>query len=155
MHNNINYIANRNHSKQYIFYPFYLRCQFEFQTDTPINVNFTEQWLKSSSFKMFYFYKAIRSNRCTIDIRYFSPYYPNTYKYRIVRYKVFIIYFYAWIHHIWHFNMLKKLLCIVTLCVRRFISMVWLMYFLFNRDIELFCDKCVVHWYGEPVLCCL
>jgi len=24
MHNNINYIANRNHSKQYIFYPFLL-----------------------------------------------------------------------------------------------------------------------------------
>ncbi len=51
MHNNINYIANRNHSKQYIFYPFYLRCQFEFQTNTPININFTEQWLKDHPLK--------------------------------------------------------------------------------------------------------
>lgn len=29
----------------------YLRCQFEFQTDTPINVNFTEQWLKDHPLK--------------------------------------------------------------------------------------------------------
>lgn len=51
MHNNINYMANRNHSKQYIFIHSYLRCQFEFQTDTPINVNFTEQWLKAHPLK--------------------------------------------------------------------------------------------------------
>jgi len=46
--------------------------------------------------------------------------------------------------HIWRFDVFAKLLLITALCVHWFNPLVWLMYILANRDIELSCDEAVV-----------
>ncbi len=51
--------------------------------------------------------------------------------------------------HIRRFDSAAKLIAAVTLCVHWFNPMVWVMYVLYNRDIELSCDESVVRAFGE------
>ena len=51
--------------------------------------------------------------------------------------------------HIKRFDALKKLLLAAVLCVHWFNPLVWLMYILFNRDLELACDEGVIRLFGE------
>ena len=46
--------------------------------------------------------------------------------------------------HIRHHDNLKKVIAHGVLCLHWFNPLVWLMYFLFNRDMELLCDETVV-----------
>lgn len=46
--------------------------------------------------------------------------------------------------HIRNYDNLKKLIVHVVLCIHWFNPLVWVMYFLFNRDIELLCDETAV-----------
>lgn len=51
--------------------------------------------------------------------------------------------------HIRRFDALTKfILCFVT-CLHWFNPLVWVMYIMFNRDIELICDECVILNFGE------
>lgn len=51
--------------------------------------------------------------------------------------------------HIRSFDVVKKLMLLVVLCVHWFNPLVWLMFALANRDIELACDETVVKKIGE------
>lgn len=51
--------------------------------------------------------------------------------------------------HIRHFDTLTKLLITAALCIHWFNPLVWVMYLLFNRDIELSCDETVLRRFGE------
>ena len=51
--------------------------------------------------------------------------------------------------HIQRFDTVYKLLLIVAVCVHWFNPLVWGMYVLANRDIELSCDETVVHRFGS------
>jgi len=51
--------------------------------------------------------------------------------------------------HIKHFDILTKMLMILALSIHWFNPMVWVMYLLLNRDIELVCDETVVKLFGE------
>lgn len=51
--------------------------------------------------------------------------------------------------HIRHFDTLTKLLITAALCIHWFNPLVWVMYLLFNRDIELSCDEAVLRRFGE------
>ena len=51
--------------------------------------------------------------------------------------------------HIKHFDVLKKWLLAAALCIHWFNPLVWLMYILANRDIELACDEAVVRAFGQ------
>lgn len=53
--------------------------------------------------------------------------------------------------HIRRFDILMKLLLIAAACVHWFNPLVWGMYVLANRDIELSCDEAVVRTVGEPM----
>ena len=50
--------------------------------------------------------------------------------------------------HIRRFDMLSKLLLIAAACVHWFNPLVWVMYVLANRDLELSCDESVVRYFG-------
>ncbi|MCD8380474.1 MAG: hypothetical protein LUC95_09225 [Lachnospiraceae bacterium] len=52
-------------------------------------------------------------------------------------------------NHIRHFDALKKLICVLALCIHWFNPFVWILYFLYNRDIELACDESVIRGFGE------
>ena len=51
--------------------------------------------------------------------------------------------------HIRNYDNLKKLAAHLALCVHWFNPLVWVMYILFNRDMELLCDETVVRRNGE------
>ena len=51
--------------------------------------------------------------------------------------------------HIRRFDALAKLFFIIAACVHWFNPLVWIMYILVNRDIELSCDETVVRNFGE------
>ena len=51
--------------------------------------------------------------------------------------------------HICRFDVIFKLLLLAAVCVHWFDPLVWVMYVLANRDIELSCDETVVHHFGS------
>ena len=51
--------------------------------------------------------------------------------------------------HIRHFDILWKAAMILALCIHWFNPLVWVMFLLFNRDIELVCDETVLKIFGE------
>ena len=51
--------------------------------------------------------------------------------------------------HIRHCDTALKFLATVALCIHWFNPMVWVLYILFNRDIELACDECVIRRFGR------
>ena len=51
--------------------------------------------------------------------------------------------------HIRRFDAITKILFAATLCVHWFNPLVWVMYVLANRDVELSCDGCVLRMLGE------
>ena len=51
--------------------------------------------------------------------------------------------------HIRHFDSVKKLIAALALCLHWFNPLVWAMYLLYNRDMELWCDECVIKRFGE------
>ncbi|MBE1555991.1 M56 family metallopeptidase [Sporosarcina limicola] len=53
--------------------------------------------------------------------------------------------------HIKHFDTLWKFTMIVALCFHWFNPMVWVMFVLMNRDLELACDEKVIKMYGETI----
>ncbi|MBE1555992.1 M56 family metallopeptidase [Sporosarcina limicola] len=53
--------------------------------------------------------------------------------------------------HIKHFDTLWKFTMIVSLCFHWFNPMVWVMFVLMNRDLELACDEKVIKMYGETI----
>ena len=127
----------------------YWKCWKEFQTSLPVGNDFTENWL------------CVHQQRRRISIRQsgrFSA--PLTYG---VLHPVILMptstkwentdsLAYVLAHeyvHIRRFDSIRKLVLIVVLCVHWFNPLVWVMYILANRDIELSCDEAVVRLFGE------
>ena len=127
----------------------YWKCWKEFQTSLPVGNDFTENWL------------CVHQQRRRISIRQsgrFSA--PLTYG---VLHPVILMptstkwentdsLAYVLAHeyvHIRRFDSIRKLVLIVVLCVHWFNPLVWVMYVLANRDIELSCDEAVVRLFGE------
>ena len=50
--------------------------------------------------------------------------------------------------HVKHYDALKKPIAAAVLCLNWFNPLVWLLYYLYNRDIELWCDECVLKSQG-------
>lgn len=50
--------------------------------------------------------------------------------------------------HIRHFDVVHKSILLICLCIHWFNPFVWILYILANRDIERFCDECVIKEYG-------
>ena|GEM_PF-1854284 len=51
--------------------------------------------------------------------------------------------------HIRRLDALTKLIMLAALCIHWFNPIVWIMCFLFNRDMEISCDETVVNYFGE------
>lgn len=52
-------------------------------------------------------------------------------------------------YHIKRFDILRKIAVILAVCVHWFDPLVWIMFVLFNRDIELVCDEAVIGKIGR------
>ncbi|MDE6318382.1 MAG: M56 family metallopeptidase, partial [Lachnospiraceae bacterium] len=115
----------------------------------PVRNDFAEQWLKKCPLKR---QISIRqSDRISAPLTYgiFRPVilmpkkinWENTNQLQYILSHEYV--------HIYRFDTITKLIATITLCIHWFNPIVWIMYILFNRDIELACDESVVRHFGE------
>ncbi len=127
----------------------YLRCYKEFQTSLPIKNEFIEQWLQSHPLKRRISIRQADFISSPLTFCIWQPVilmpkktdWENEIALRYVLEHEFV--------HIRRFDTVTKLLLIAAVCVHWFNPMVWVMYILANRDIELSCDETVVHQFGN------
>lgn len=127
----------------------YLHCRIEFQTSLPVSVDYVEQWLKERSIKRSI--SVRQSDRILTPLTYgiFQPVilmpkktdWNNTKQLQYILSHEYM--------HICHLDALKKIIATIVLCIHWFNPFVWVMYILFNRDVELTCDERVVRQFGE------
>lgn len=127
----------------------YWKCRQEFQTSLPVDNGFIRNWLNAHQQRRVI---SIRqSSRFSAPLTYgifrpvilmpISTEWENT---KMLQYVLAHEYV-----HIRRFDGIKKLVLITVLCVHWFNPLVWAMYILANRDIELSCDEAVLHLFGE------
>ncbi|MFC2477334.1 MAG: M56 family metallopeptidase, partial [Catonella sp.] len=132
-----------------IFLFLYIRNMREFRTSLPINNAFIKDWLVKHKLKR------------KISVRY-SDRISTPLSYGIFRPVILLpknldlsdtgLLSYILTHeyvHIKRFDIITKMFLIAALCVHWFNPTVWVMFILFNRDIELSCDEAVVRIFGE------
>ena len=127
----------------------YWKCWKEFQTSLPVGNDFTENWL--SVHQQGRRISIRQSGRFSAPLTYgvlhpvilmpTSTKWENTDSLEYVLAHEYV--------HIRRFDSIRKLVLIVVLCVHWFNPLVWVMYILANRDIELSCDEAVVRLFGE------
>jgi murein DD-endopeptidase MepM/ murein hydrolase activator NlpD len=127
----------------------YFRYVREFKTALPVDNVIAEAWLREHPLR-----RPVRirqSDRISAPLTYgiFSPVllvpkatdWTDGAKVRYILTHEYV--------HIRRFDALMKLLLTAALCVHWFNPLVWVMYVLANRDIELTCDEAVVRTFGE------
>ncbi len=126
----------------------YLRCRFEFQISFPVECPYVEHWVKKHRHRLV---TVRQSDKISTPLTYgiFHPVilmpkntdWENTQQLQYILMHEYI--------HICRGDTLTKLFCTCALCVHWFNPMVWIMYVLFNRDVEISCDEHVVRRFGE------
>lgn len=127
----------------------YLHWRFEFQTSLPVENNYVNQWLKTHLGKRLICVR--QSDKILTPLTYgiFKPVilmpkktnWENTEQLEYVLLHEYV--------HICRYDSVVKLVSALAVCVHWFNPLVWIMYSLFQRDIELACDESVVHQFGE------
>lgn len=127
----------------------YWKCRQEFQKSLPVDNDFIRDWLSSHWLKREI--SVRQSCRFSAPLTYgvFRPVilmptstdWENTKSLQYVLTHEYV--------HIRRFDGATKFVLIAALCVHWFNPMVWVMYIIANRDIELSCDETVVRLFGE------
>ena len=127
----------------------YLHWRFEFQTSLPVQNNYVNRWLKTHLQKRPV--SVRQSDKISTPLTYgiFKPVilmpkktnWENTEQLEYVLLHEYM--------HICRYDSAVKLIFALAVCVHWFNPLVWVMYVLFQRDIELACDESVVHRFGE------
>ena len=131
------------------FVVLYLRYYFEFRTSLPVRNAFTTKWLREHQLRRTI--QIRQSDRISAPLTYgivrpviLMPKKTDWENDRQLQY--ILLHEYV---HICRFDMAVKLVATLALCIHWFNPLVWAMYILFNRDIELSCDESVVRQFGE------
>lgn len=129
----------------------YIRCRRSFMTSLPAGNDFTVEWLASHRCNRPISIR--RSGSITAPLTYgiFRPVilmpaqtdWGDTKKLQYILAHEYV--------HIRRFDGGTKLLLTAALCIHWFNPLVWVMYILANRDLELSCDEKVVRMFGETV----
>lgn len=127
----------------------YLRCRAEFRASLPACNAYAAQWLREHPLMR---PLSIRqSDRVSAPLTYgiFHPVIlmPSDTDWENTKQLQFIfMHEYA---HVRRFDAATKLVMTAALCIHWFNPVVWIMCILFNRDMELSCDECVIRQFGE------
>ena len=127
----------------------YLRCRIEFRTALPVNNAYVEQWIKERPLKRRISIK--QSDRISTPLTY-GVLHPVILMPKQTDWKNINQLRYIFSHeyvHIYRFDTIAKLIAAYALCIHWFNPLVWVMYILFNRDIELACDESVIRQFGD------
>ena len=127
----------------------YLRCLMEFRTALPVRSHYVEKWLEQQTLKRPVLVR--QSDRISTPLTYgiFRPVIlmPKKTDWKNEKQLQYIL-THEYVH-IYRYDTVRKLLAACALCVHWFKPYVWVMYRLFNRDIELACDESVIRQFGE------
>ncbi|MDO4302544.1 MAG: M56 family metallopeptidase [Bacillota bacterium] len=127
----------------------YIRCRRKFRESLPVDERIVSEWLDTHPLRRLIY---VRRSGCVC-----APL-----SYGIIRPVILMpgnidlsdgerLYFvleHEFVH-IKRFDALTKLILTCILCIHWFNPAVWLLYVLFNRDLELSCDEAVVRHFGE------
>ncbi|MCH5271454.1 MAG: M56 family metallopeptidase [Lachnospiraceae bacterium] len=131
-----------------LFILLYLHWYFEFQTSLPVHSSYMEQWLKTHELNRPLCIK--QSEKITSPLTYgiFRPVIvmPKDTEWENLKQLQYIL-MHEYVH-ICRYDTAIKLISALALCIHWFNPLVWVMYILLNRDIELSCDESVVHKLG-------
>lgn len=127
----------------------YLRCLMEFRTALPVHNHYVEKWLEERPLKRSI--SVRQSDRIYAPLTYgiFRPVIlmPKKMDWKNEKQLQYVL-----LHeyvHIYRYDTVTKLIAVLALCIHWFNPLVWVMYILFNRDIELACDESVIRQFGE------
>ncbi len=127
----------------------YLRCLIEFRTALPVRNHYVEKWLEKCPLKRPILVR--QSDRIFAPLTYgiFRPVIlmPKKMDWKNEKQLQYIL-SHEYVH-ICRYDTVTKLVATLALCIHWFNPFVWVMYILFNRDIELACDESVIRQFGE------
>lgn len=131
----------------------YLRCQLEFRTALPVSDPEARQWLEqwSDAHPMRRKLSVRQSDRVDAPLTY-GILHPVILLPKKTSWDNTASLHYILTHetvHIRRLDAVTKLLMASALCLHWFNPLVWVMYLLFNKDLELACDEQVIHQLGE------
>lgn len=127
----------------------YIRCYLEFRTSLPVTEEYAVEWLKQHP--LMRTISIRQSDKISAPLTYgiFRPVILMPKKTDWNNFTQLDYVLYHEFTHIRRFDLAAKLVMIVALCLHWFNPFVWVMYFFFNRDLELSCDDCVVKHFKE------
>ena len=127
----------------------YLRCLTEFRTALPVRSHYVEKWLGERPLKRRI--SVRQSDRISAPLTYgiFRPVIllPKKMDWKNEKQLQYVL-SHEYVH-ICRYDTATKLVAALALCIHWFNPFVWVMYLLFNRDIELACDESVIRQLGE------
>lgn len=128
----------------------YVKSYMELQEALPIHNNiWVEKWQQNHGLKRKI--KVMVSDRISTPITYgiISPkiILPKTMDYSNIKQMEYI--FTHEMNHIKRYDNLWKVISLIALCIHWFNPLVWVMFVLFNRDMEISCDERVLSALGE------
>lgn len=126
----------------------YLRCRREFRTALPVETDFTSLWLREHPGRRTIAIRQLSGLSTPLSYGIFHPVIlvPKAMDWGDQRQAQYVL-FHEYVH-IRRFDVIGKLIVSAALCIHWFNPLVWVMYVLFNRDIELSCDECVIRHFG-------
>lgn len=132
-----------------IFITAYILCYRRFCTSLPVNNEFAEEWLKSHKTIRHLSIRQSGFIKSPLSYGIFRPVIlmPETTDWEDLK-KVSYILEHEFVH-VKRLDAVTKLLLITAASIYWFNPLVWVMYILLNRDIELSCDEAVVRHFGE------
>ena len=127
----------------------YLRCLIEFRTALPVHNHYIEKWLAQRPLKRPILVR--QTDRISAPLTYgiFRPVIlmPKKTDWKNEKQLQYVL-SHEYVH-IYRYDTVTKLIATLALCIHWFNPFVWVMYILFNRDIELACDESVIRQFGE------
>lgn len=129
----------------------YIKCYRGFRFSLPVENDMLEAWKEKHPLKRSLSIRQIETIAAPLSYGVIRPVilmpknteWKNIYQLRYVLEHEYV--------HIRRLDMLTKLIMIAAVCIHWFNPLVWVMYILFNRDLELSCDETVVRRFGMDI----
>lgn len=129
----------------------YIKCYREFRFSLPVENDILEAWKEKHPLKRSLSIRQTETIAAPLSYGVICPVilmpknteWKNIYQLRYVLEHEYV--------HIRRLDMLTKLIMIAAVCIHWFNPLVWVMYILFNRDLELSCDETVVRRFGMDI----
>ena len=127
------------------FVAVYLRCRIEFRMALPVENEFTTQWCETHRLRRTICIRQLDKISAPLTYGVLHPVIlmPKTTNWTSEPQLEYIL-LHEYIH-ICRLDAVKKLILTLTVCLHWFNPMVWVLYVLYNRDVELYCDERVMH----------